>query len=365
MISHEQMATFLRQLPALDALETYLSHSPEDVIHTTFPEPSLTITNRIVYDENLFLAGDEGLEIPPSPQEQAAQLVESGRQAVAKLRHSGLDAQLEPQEAAGLEAIVSLVARPAIFIQNGRFFPPPMGWERLEDHREAIERTLRSVGRIEVAGHPARDWIGTGFLVGDGVIMTNRHVVKEFSARELDGRWLFEPGMLPRIDYTEDLGMVDAAEFALTEVIGVHETLDMALLRVAQQSSNGLPAPAPLPLASHGPTPAAGRSVYIVGYPAWDGHRNDPDQMRRIFANIYSVKRLQPGTLLNVYPEHSRFTHDCSTLGGNSGSCVIDLDMNMVIGLHYWGRYQQANRAIALWLLHDDPLLHQAGIAFV
>ncbi len=313
MISHEQMATFLRQLPALDALETYLSHSPEDVIHTTFPEPSLTITNRIVYDENLFLAGDEGLEIPPSPQEQAAQLVESGRQAVAKLRHSGLDAQLEPQEAAGLEAIVSLVARPAIFIQNGRFFPPPMGWERLEDHREAIERTLRSVGRIEVAGHPARDWIGTGFLVGDGVIMTNRHVVKEFSARELDGRWLFEPGMLPRIDYTEDLGMVDAAEFALTEVIGVHETLDMALLRVAQQSSNGLPSPAPLPLASYVPPPNHWplRLYCRLSGLGWPPQRPRPDAayLRQYLQREAPSTRHYPGHLPRTLPLYPRLLH--------------------------------------------------------
>ncbi len=363
MITHEQMATFIRQLPALDKLETYLEHTPEEAIHPTFPERPFT-TKGIVYSETLFPGRDDGLEIPVSPQEQAAQLVESGRQAVAKIRNNGLEADLEPQEAAGLEAIVSLVARPAIFIQNGRFFPPPMGWDRLDDHRPEIEQTLRSVGRIEVAGHPARDWIGTGFLVGENVIMTNRHVVKEFSARELDGRWLFEPGMHPRIDYTEDLGTVDGAEFALTGVIGVHETLDMALLRVEPLSNNRLPAPAPLTIATHVPSPATGRQVYIIGYPAWDGHRNDPDEMRRIFADIYSVKRLQPGTILDTFPEHHYFTHDCSTLGGNSGSCVIDLDRNTVIGLHYWGRYQQANRAVALWMLRDDPLLREAGVQF-
>ena len=27
--------------------------------------------------------------------------------------------------------------------------------------------------------------------------------------------------------------------------------------------------------------------------------------------------------------------HDCSTLGGVSGSCVVDLDSNQVIGLHF------------------------------
>ena len=39
--------------------------------------------------------------------------------------------------------------------------------------------------------------------------------------------------------------------------------------------------------------------MYVVGYPAWDGRRNEPEPMRRIFADIYNVKRLQPGEIRN------------------------------------------------------------------
>ena len=47
--------------------------------------------------------------------------------------------------------------------------------------------------------HPALEWIGTGWLVADDVVMTNRHVAKEFTRQ--DGRnWVFEPGMRGRID---------------------------------------------------------------------------------------------------------------------------------------------------------------------
>jgi V8-like Glu-specific endopeptidase len=56
--------------------------------------------------------------------------------------------------------------------------------------------------------------------------------------------------------------------------------------------------------------------------------------------------------------------HDASTLGGNSGSCVVDLDSNQVIGLHFAGRYMQYNEAVALWRLADDPLLARAGVNF-
>ena len=56
--------------------------------------------------------------------------------------------------------------------------------------------------------------------------------------------------------------------------------------------------------------------------------------------------------------------HDCSTLGGVSGSCVVDLDSNQVIGLHFAGLYMQYNEAVALWRLVDDPLLTDAGVNF-
>jgi len=56
--------------------------------------------------------------------------------------------------------------------------------------------------------------------------------------------------------------------------------------------------------------------------------------------------------------------HDASTLGGNSGSCVVDLDSNQVIGLHFAGKYMQYNEAVALWRLVDDPLLRDAGVNF-
>jgi hypothetical protein len=97
-----------------------------------------------------------------------------------------------------------------------------------------------------------------------------------------------------------------------------------------------------------------------VGYPAADGRRNDPDEMQRIFAGVYNVKRLQPGEVRSV--DGTRLVHDCSTLGGNSGSCVVDLETAEVVGLHFGGRYLQGNNAVPLWTLADDPLLRSAGV---
>jgi hypothetical protein len=148
-------------------------------------------------------------------------------------------------------------------------------------------------------------------------------------------------------------------------VIGVHDVYDLALFKVERVSSTtGKKSPEPLTIASHAPAPAEARDVYVVGYPAWDGFRNDPEPMRKIFSNIFDVKRLQPGKITALEAETKGFMHDCSTLGGNSGSCVIDLETNQVVGLHYGGKYREGNHAVALWELVQDPLLKKAKVNF-
>jgi V8-like Glu-specific endopeptidase len=306
-------------------------------------------------------------ELPDPDMAYRRGAVEAGLRAAEKVRVEGLDAELSEAEQFGLEAIVLLEGRPALLIQNGAFFPPPPAWrDILEPERTTIEGNFTSVGRIELTGHPSYAWVGTGFLVARDVIMTNRHVAKVFCRMERYRKWGFEPGMSASIDYVEEFGSVDTAEFALTRVIGVHDVYDLALFKAERvSSSTGAKAPEPLTIAAQGPSPAKDRTVYVVGYPAWDGRRNDPEPMRKIFSNIFDVKRMQPGkTITDVNIQNNTFRHDCSTLGGNSGSCVIDLETNQVLGLHFGGKYLQGNHAVALWQLVSDPLLKRGKVQF-
>jgi S1-C subfamily serine protease len=290
-----------------------------------------------------------------------------GSEALTRVEDEGEAAHLSGEEALALEAIVRLAGRPAILIQEGAFFPPPAEWRgALEKHRQPIEKTFISVGRIDLEGHPRLDWVGTGFLVGRDVVMTNRHVAREFVEQTGRGGLRIASGMRAVIDFREEFGGVASAEFELTEVIGIHDQFDLALFRVAGTNGNGDQFPDPLPIAA-GPVvdDLLDRDVYVVGYPAWDGRRNDPEPMMRIFSNIFNVKRLQPGKVTGFAPARSLLTHDCSTLGGNSGSSVIDLATQKVVGLHFGGRFRQANEAVALWTLRADPLLSGAGINWV
>ena len=357
----------IRQLPDLNALGERLEGEPEMVLARAFPPEDRRLPPPIPAPPAA-LTGEVELLEPVGPRESTREdVLRAGARAVGKIRDQGGDADLDPEEMFGLEAIVHIEGRPAILVQEGHFLPPPVTWQALEQARDAIENTLKSVGRIEVDGHPSYEWVGTGFLVAEDVIMTNRHVANVFcrsTGMGLCRHWAFEPGMTARVDYVEELGAETPAEFALTDVIGVHDTFDLALFRAERTSSQGLASPDPLVIASEAPASDQGHQVYVVGYPAWDGRRNDPVPMQRIFSNIFNVKRLQPGEIMQVLSAQGLLRHDCSTLGGNSGSCVVDLESHRVIGLHFGGRYLQGNSAVALWQLTGDGLLRKAKLNF-
>ena len=355
----------IRKLHDIDKLTQQLAEEPESLLTHITPIPQAKAIDFEAiqgFGGAAFNVIPTATELPPNGGDREDFFSAAGR-ALRKVQADGENANLTPVEEVGFEAIVNLVGRPAIFIQNGRFFPPPDGWEVLEDNRDTIEAACRSIGRIEVNGHPSFNWVGTGFLVADDVVMTNRHVAEEFCQMGYRRRWEFKANMTGRIDYAEELGSITPAEFELRNVIGVHEELDLALFRVRRTSEQEVEPPEPLTIASMDPLNGSERKrVYACGYPAWDGRRNDPAPMMDIFSNIFNIKRLQPG---EVVENRGRvFIHDCSTLGGNSGSAVIDLETGHVVGLHFGGRYLEGNYAVALWELVNDPLLKKAKVHF-
>src|SRR3954470_16602623 len=66
--------------------------------------------------------------------------------------------------------------------------------------------------------------------------------------------------------------------------------------------------------------------------------------MEDIFGKTYNKKRLAPGGITSVEP--TRLLHSCTTLGGNFGSAVIDLDTGMALGLHFSGSFLATNYAV-------------------
>ncbi|MEV7521977.1 serine protease [Streptomyces sp. NPDC091371] len=350
---------------------------PEQVFTEDLLEVAARVRERL--DAEVPESGEElptreaAARIGRAARDERAKVLRAGVRGLEKLA-AGRSGDVDDDEYFGVEAIVLLEGRPAILVQGQDFAAQQGDWALLDGQRDAIRQSIARVGRVEVSGHAELDWLGAGFLVSPFAVMTNRHVAAEFARADSAGGFVFRQGMGARIDTAEELGAPAADgsfEFDVTEVLGMHQDVDMALLRVSPASSGGGELPSPLALAADAPPDLAGRPVYVVGYPAADGRRGEPAAMSRIFMDVYNVKRLQPGTATALLPEEDgagagfTMTHDCSTLGGNSGSPVFDLADHRVLGLHFGGRFGSANYAVPLFELTDDPLLERAEVNWV
>jgi endonuclease G, mitochondrial len=215
---------------------------------------------------------------------------------------------------------------------------------RLTGVREQLGRAIRAVGRIEVNGH-SFDWLGTGWLVAPDVVVTNRHVASEFASRRGEGfvfRQGFGGAMSARIDFLEEIGHGVSREFRLSKILHVEgeDGPDVAFLRVEQTGGDALAAP----IALSGRAAGRGQNVAVIGYPARDSRVPDQDLMLKIFGDVFDKKRLAPGQV--KAPENGLLLHDCSTLGGNSGSVVLDLESGEAVAIHFSGRFLEANYAV-------------------
>lgn len=250
------------------------------------------------------------------------------------------------------EAIVMAVGRPSLFVRGGTFDPPTAStWRsRLEPHRPTLERVLPSVGRVEVVYDGTPQHLGTAWMVGPDLAVTNRHVAAEFAQRDGD-KWVFRtsPEQRPltaHVDFGEEHEGIESFECPVAEVVWMADDTpgspDAALIRLVPADGRVLPPP----LALYAPAPALGQLVAAVGYPARDP-RNDQAEQERIFGGVFGVKRLAPGELTGVANGgDGAVAHDCTTLGGSSGSALVDVATGSVVGLHFAGQYKQANYAV-------------------
>lgn len=286
--------------------------------------------------------------------------------AESAVRKAARDQELSPAETWALEAIVLPTERPVVDVVEDSFGAVEAPFAHLADGdtRKRIERAIPAVGRIDLPDRPQLPFAGTGFVVGEGLLMTNRHVAALFAQGLGRENLTFLAGQTAEVDFRQEIGDGQSFPLAISRILMVHPYWDMALLAV-----DGLEA-TPLELLAEHPSDLADREVAVIGYPAFD-ERNDAELQMRIFRRVFNVKRLQPGRLrqrADVFSfgnSVSALTHDSSTLGGNSGSAVIDVETGQVIALHFAGRYLEANYAVPMSELARDRRVHQAGVPFV
>lgn len=308
-----------------------IPHLPEAPTAPAPPEELEGLLQRV----SSWIHGAE--EAPAAPEELEETL--KGRQA--DLARSALDklrsAQLPTRdEAEALDEIIRS-RRPALEVKGGRL----EGWARGREvlgaqwnqfRRRVIPQT-QSIGRIEYRDAA----VGTGFVVGDHIIATNAHVLEHLFPR--DDRTLDIAGI--RFGLTADN---NAQLQRLSEVLAVGDD-DLALIRLDPDTS------CPEPLQVDTSAANRGEPAAVVGYPFADARV--PAFANANFEGNFSFVTVSPGKVIEVHAQRRTVDHDCQTLGGNSGSPLLSLQDNLVVGVHFEGRFLSSNSAVAAQALAD------------
>ncbi len=284
--------------------------------------------------------------------DRAADRVASGQAEAAFASPAGV----------AVEAIVRSTLRPSFFMSKDRILSHREGLsdtvralmeamdldfddrDLFEAKRAMLEHRALSAGRLNLF-NGFRAYAGTGWLVDDGIAVTNSHVAQLFAQRWMGEEWDFRDGQFDRkievrlnpleqVD-TDDDPVRSAFVTKVLWVAGPGEP-DMAFLRVHAPGAEPIPLADAAPL---GETPVA-----VVGYPDRDPRDNPEQLMGSFFGDRFGVKRCAPGRVMGG--DGWVFEHDASTLGGNSGSVVLDIETGRALGLHFAGAAQERNVAV-------------------
>lgn len=246
-----------------------------------------------------------------------------------------------PTQLAALEEAIRTL-RPALLFEAGQLadlsddgrgaFP---GWGAL---RAAVARHVYAIGRIDGPMGPTGDVpsFGTGFLVAEDVLITNRHVLWALAS----GTDALEKGQAYICFGQEASTFETEGPVPIVGVIATHPSADITLLRLVKPAARVGRAP----LAIDDRALGVGTAVAAVGYPFPDGERN-PAFVSAAFGSKFGVKRGSPGEVIGG--EGGSIYHDCSTLGGNSGSPLLALDTASVVAVHCRGGFATRNEAVS------------------
>lgn len=259
-----------------------------------------------------------------------------------------------------VEAIVRSTLRPSFYISKDKVLRAREGLsphaKRLmeemdldfsdrplfDEKRRMLEARAMSAGRLNLV-FGFREYAGTGWLVGDDIVVTNRHVAHLFAQRWMHEQWEFQDGQFDRkvqvwFNPVEQIESDDDRSARIREILwiaGPGEP-DMAFLRVQAPDAE------PIKLAEQ--TPSEETPVAVVGYPARDPRDNPGHLIASFFGDEFGVKRFAPGRVMST--NAWVLEHDASTLGGNSGSVVIAMETGEAVGLHFAGAAQERNSAV-------------------
>lgn len=286
-----------------------------------------------------------------------------------------------------LEALVRLTGRPAFKVPPDRdgVLALKLGeWASfLKPTEDRWRPVTDAVGRVDVKLPDGR-WVhaGTGFVAGAGIVVTNRHVLDAFAeplpmpAGEQAFRQLHEASIIFDTDAANE-----KTRYGVTAILSAGKdrigrrvrlgSLDIAVLQIEAHNGSA-PHPVPIHRFPGSLSDSSLENILVAGYPARPGEASEPTdtdkigafwtRIDEIFGDEYSVKYMSPGKIIGrpgtIFGDTGArvFSHDATTLGGNSGSAIAALTGDMgYCGLHFGGSTLTQN------LAHDIAALIANG----
>ena len=287
----------------------------------------------------------------------------------------------------GIVGVANLTweSRPALPLKDGVFKPLEVGpWQHLAPN--LVQRQSHSVCRIDLCTNGVLYMqLGTGFVVGADqerlLIMTNAHVANA----AVETGWPILPNLTVTCDFARDSVIDGGTLLPVDSDYQAHTNHDLAVLYLRQEHFDGATQSPSLALASNVTNNAINLQIGVLGHPALNTQFDGLFPKHFGFGDAFGIKRFSPGLIrtrairpwTKKYPTVDAIFHDATTLGGNSGSCVIDLSSGQVLGLHFGGwpipakqavdiggqdelaRLFYDNGAVPLWTLAQDQMLAQ------
>jgi hypothetical protein len=203
-----------------------------------------------------------------------------------------------------------------------------------------IQHLAKAVGRLRFGGDDGFGYYCTGFLFTPELLLTNDHCIQ--SDAEMRSAL---------VDFNYLTATAPLAPLRFRELVAHDRTLDYSLLRLSAPSSIK-----PLRLMPTEVTNA--RQLLLIEHPA--------GEIKQVSIADCVVRGIE---VIGVDPlQKTDFGHRCDTLGGSSGSPVLDgLSSGNVIGLHHLGYLEDdpdpVNQAVKIGLVLDDIRRRRPDIA--
>lgn len=262
-----------------------------------------------------------------------------------------------PRQLAALEYSLRLLRPAPVCNARGLTELPdgghPFGelWLPFRDKLQQLQPSVARLDRVDdpsAIGESGRTPLGTGFLVSRDLMLTAAHVVDQLSF----GTGRLEQGQA-LAEFFGYFGATGREPCDIISVVACDQELDLALLKLDTQvllnDNRTALKPQAVDLAIAAP-------IAVIGFPLEDP-RNRSGFISIVFGRNFAVKRAALGAVIDQDKKY--FLHDCSTLGGNSGSPVCDLQTGAVCGVHVSGRALANNQAVQGKLVAEFLSRHQ------